>query len=185
MAAVRLQPLETSRRRAVARDPRPETAGDVLVLAKRDGKSLDYVEGVLGDVTADKIEFKLDGETAAASIATKSPASFTSVAAMHAAARAALRAPRPHWPASQRCRRCDSTDGVLHINDRLAARNSTGRWTSIHLADFSAGKIRYLSDLEPASTSAGRRSLALPAGASAGRRVWRSRAAISRRTAAR
>ena len=53
---------------------RQNLANDVLAVLKKDGKSLDYVEGVMGDISDDKIEFKLDGETQAASIAPKSPA---------------------------------------------------------------------------------------------------------------
>ena len=70
---------------AVGRDRSPSNgtkfasqnlASDVLVVLKRDGKSLDYVEGVLGDITDDKVEFKLDGETQRVDRA-RSPASFT------------------------------------------------------------------------------------------------------------
>ena len=42
---------------------RQNLANDVIAVLKKDGKSLDYAEGVMGDISDDKIEFKLDGET--------------------------------------------------------------------------------------------------------------------------
>ncbi len=41
---------------------RQKLASDVIVVLKKDGKSLDYAEGVMGDIGDDKIEFKLYGE---------------------------------------------------------------------------------------------------------------------------
>lgn len=147
--AVRLQSLSDS---ALAqwreiRDLDP--AGDLLVVLQRGGESLDYLEGVLREVTPSEIGFELDGET--------------------------LRVPRrkvaglvyyradPTDPATPRCVLL-GRDG-LHVparsveldgeSLRLVALNGTQlAWplADVHTADFSAGKLVMLSDLEPVAT---------------------------------
>ena len=39
-----------------------EFPSDVLVLLKRGGQSLDYVEGMIANVTAEKVDFKLEDD---------------------------------------------------------------------------------------------------------------------------
>lgn len=148
IAAVRLQPLDA----AVAaqwHDIRDQNlASDVLVVLNRDGKSLDYVEGVLGDLTPEKIEFTLDGEPIRADRA--NVAGFVFFRSQRRAeaeprcvihGRTGLRANVSH---------VRLTDGVLHLT---TAGGVTLDWPleDIHLADYSAGKLVYLSDIEPAS----------------------------------
>ena len=62
LAAVRFQPLDGALATQWDEIRDLKLANDVLVVLKTDGKSLDYVEGVMGDVSDDKVEFKLDGE---------------------------------------------------------------------------------------------------------------------------
>jgi hypothetical protein len=122
-------------------------ASDVLVSIKRKSKSLDYHEGVVGDITPKKIGFEYDGET--------------------------MRADRANvagWvyfrkqPTSEREPRC-ILHGHTHLraaaadvrlsNESLEIETAAGvkfSWplADVYFADFSAGKIVYLSDLKPA-----------------------------------
>ena len=62
--AVRLQPLDPASLAAVAGNSRaPKCRATCSCVIKRGGKSLDYLEGVIGEVTADEVEFTLDGKT--------------------------------------------------------------------------------------------------------------------------
>jgi hypothetical protein len=119
-----------------------------MVLLKRDGKSLDYVEGVLGDISDDKIDFKLDGETTRVNRSKAAGVIFY---------RGASR--------SETDPRC-----VVHSRSGLEARVSKARldgdvvaitlltdielrWPAddVSFVDFSSGKLLYLSDVEPTS----------------------------------
>jgi hypothetical protein len=124
-------------------------ASDVLVLLKRDGKSLDYVEGVMGDVADDKIEFKMDDESLRVDRA--KVAGFTYYRPRRSAAdplcivrgRSGLRA---------------LIKEVRLVDDSVQLTTVGGaqlRWPlqDIDSADFSAGKLQYLSDMDPASES--------------------------------
>ena len=59
---MRFQPLNASLAGQWDEIRQLKSANDVLVVLKRDGKSLDYVEGVMGEIDDEKVEFKLDGE---------------------------------------------------------------------------------------------------------------------------
>jgi hypothetical protein len=121
---------------------------DVLVIFKRGGESLDYVEGVVGDVSADKIDFKLDGETTRADRTlaaglfyfrrdTNAPADPPCVLRGKSGLKAAI----AEASIAGDTIRLKTTSGV----------EFTWPLDDLTLADFSAGKIAYLSDLEPAS----------------------------------
>jgi hypothetical protein len=122
--------------------------GDVLVVMKRGGESLDYVEGVVGDLSADKIDFKLDGEATRADRAVAAGVTY-----FRRDARA---------PSDPRCV-IHGKSGLKAVvaeasvnGDSLRLKTMSGAeltWPleDISLADFSAGKIAYLSDLDPAS----------------------------------
>lgn len=148
LAAVRLQPLDAAAAAQWNEIVDLNLASDVLVLLKREGKSLDYVEGVLGDVSPNKIEFKLDGEPVRID--------RTKVAGF-------LHYRAENWELPEpRC--------VVYGRSGLRAKVTTARladglvqmtivaglelnWPleDFTLADFSAGKLVYLSDIEPAS----------------------------------
>ena len=74
LAAVRFQHLDDALAKQWDEIRQLNLPNDFLVVLKRDGKSLDYVEGVLGEITDDKVEFKLKANRIAW-IAPKSPAS--------------------------------------------------------------------------------------------------------------
>ncbi len=63
LSAIRFRQLDAALATQWDEMRRLNLANDVLAVLKKDGKSLDYVEGVIGNVSADKIEFKLEGET--------------------------------------------------------------------------------------------------------------------------
>ncbi|HEY3393217.1 MAG TPA: NPCBM/NEW2 domain-containing protein [Lacipirellulaceae bacterium] len=121
-------------------------ASDILVSIKRKSKSLDYHEGVLGDITPKKIGFEYDGETMRADRANvagwvyfrKQPASE--------------REPRCilHGHTGLRAAAADVrlSDQSLEI-ETAAGVKLTWPLADVYLADFSAGKIVYLSDLKP------------------------------------
>ena len=128
---------------------RQKLAGDVIVVAKKDGKSLDYVEGVMGDIADDKIEFKLDGESQrvdrakiAGAIYYRPDRRLKEEPKASIQGRSGLRVNAAH---------VDLKDGVLEVTTAAGVQLS---WPvqDVSLADFSAGKLMYLSDIEPTSS---------------------------------
>jgi hypothetical protein len=148
VAAVRLQSLDSELAEQWSEIRGREFASDVLVIFKRGRKSLDYVEGALGEVTEEKIEFKLDGEFARVDrakvagliyLVTNRQVQPEPVCTVHG--RTGLRA---------NVSLARLTNGMVSM--------TTGGGTQfdwpledIHFADFSAGKILYLSDIEQAT----------------------------------
>jgi hypothetical protein len=148
LRAVRLQPLAAAAGEQWQEIRALNPASDVLVLLKRGGKSLDYVEGVLGEVSADKIEFKLDGDPlridrdkVAGLVYYRLRTRAEDEPRCVVKGRSGLRA---------NASRATLTDGLLKLETTGGA---TLDWPldDIYLADFSAGKLLYLSDVEPAS----------------------------------
>jgi hypothetical protein len=137
-------------------------ASDVLLVAKRGGESLDYIEGVLGEITVDKIEFKFDGE----------PLSIdrNKVAGFFYFRRGNDAHPEPRCMLHGRNGLRVSTsevrlaENVLHIKS-VGGLELDWPLAEIEFADFSAGKIRYLSDVSE-STVRWTPLVALPAEAS-------------------
>ena len=148
IAAVRLRALEPPAARQWDEIRRQNIPSDVVVVLQRDGKSLDYVDGVLGEITRDKIGFKYDDQSLTVDRA--------KVAGLVYYRRS------PAESAEPRC--------VLHGHTGLVARAASVRlaggvvqittvggvslqWplSDVQLADFSSGKIVYLSDIEPAA----------------------------------
>jgi hypothetical protein len=125
-----------------------KSAGDLLVVAKRDGTSLDYVEGVVGEVSSDKVEFKLDGETNRVD-----RARVTGIVYSHPSDPSAAKTNLVvHGRSGLRL-----NVNEIHLADDFVTMKTTGgtsvRWPVSDLdgADFSSGKLMYLSDIEPAS----------------------------------
>ncbi len=129
---------------------RQNLANDVLAVLKKDGKSLDYVEGVMGDISDDKIEFKLEGKTQRVDRAKIAGAIYY----------------RPNRRSHEEPRatiqgRSGLRISAMHLelkDSRLELTTTAGAKLSwplddLSLADFSAGKLMYLSDIEPASAN--------------------------------
>jgi hypothetical protein len=148
LAAVRLQEQEPAVEEQWEEIRSQDLASDVLVIKKRDGKSLDYFEGLVGNVTATKIEFENEGElmrvdrTKVAGwiyFRKSEPAETEPRAILHG--RMGFRAVAAEVRLSAQTVQITTAGGVK-LSWPLA---------DLHFADFSAGKIVYLSDLEPAS----------------------------------
>jgi hypothetical protein len=120
--------------------------GDAIVVSRNESESMDYVSGVLGDVTVDQISFQWDGR----------PMSVkrTRIAAM------TIYQPRDVALPEAVCR-LELADGsriaaaAVSLRDEvLHVATPTGIELDVRLdrlvrADFSSGKIIYLSDLKP------------------------------------
>ena len=150
-------PLETALSEVESKQP----AGDSLVIIKRDGEAMDYITGVVGDVTAEQADFKWDGEQV--------PVKRSKIAAI-----VFYHAQEAKLPETL----CELTltDGSRVASRRaaLAGANvtallSAGPSVTFPLAqvariDFSSGKIAYLGDLKPTAVRWTPR-VALPEGA--------------------
>jgi hypothetical protein len=148
VAAVQLRPLDGAVADQWSQLRKQEFTSDVLAVLKRDGKSLDYVEGVLGEVTKEKIEFRLDDESRRVDrsrvagliyLRADTQAKQEPICIIHS--RAGLRA---------------SASAARLANELISVTTSEGvelDWPleDIKLVDFSAGKILYLSDIEQAT----------------------------------
>lgn len=123
---------------------------DLLVLVKRGGKSLDYLEGVIGKVSADEVEFTLDEKTVAVA--------QSKVAGLVYFRKDETAEVSPNCLVLGRngvrisVASLQSRPGLLDILTVAGVRVS---WPTSEIisADFSAGKIAFLSDLKPASQS--------------------------------
>jgi hypothetical protein len=145
VAAVQLQSLDSTVGKQWSEIRAQDFASDVLVILKRGGNSLDYVEGALGDVTEEKIEFKLDDEKLRVDVAkiagliylpTNRQVQPEPVCTLHG--RSGLRA---------NVSQARLIDGVLSATT-TAGPNFDWPLEDIKFVDFSAGKVLYLSDIE-------------------------------------
>jgi hypothetical protein len=124
-----------------------QVAGDLLIVAKREGGLLDYLAGVVGDVSADEVSFDYDGQ--------KLPVKRSKIAAI-----SYYHAKQPALPEAT----CQLTlmdgsqiparevaladDGLLRVTTPAGIELAV---SLVHVVrgDFSAGKLAYLSDLKP------------------------------------
>jgi hypothetical protein len=124
-----------------------ELAGDVLLVVGREGDKVDYLSGVLGNVTQDDVTFDWDGQ--------RVPIKRSRIAAL-----AYYHAQPPRLAEAA----CELTlnDGShvvarsVDLDDRGVLKIATPAGARLHVpidavsrADYSAGKLTYLSDLEP------------------------------------
>jgi len=123
-----------------------ELADDVLIVAKRDGASFDYLTGVVGDVAADQARFEWEGERV--DVKRSKVAGIIFFHKQSAAARDPA-CQLTTVDGSQFNARTIELDG-----DRLKLMTPAGLaietdLSRLRLADFSFGKLSYLSDLKP------------------------------------
>lgn len=128
---------------------RQNLANDVIAVLKKDGKSLDYAEGVMGDIADDKIDFKLDGETQrvdrakiAGAIYYRPDRRMKEEPKASIQGRSGLRVSAAH---------VELKDSLLELTTGAGVK-IVWPLNDISLADFSAGKLMYLSDIEPATS---------------------------------
>lgn len=148
LAAIRLQRLDPALVPQWDDIRRQKLVSDVLVILKRDGKSLDYVEGVVGNIAGDKVEFKLDGETSRVDRAKIAGIIYyRSAPARTAEAKMTLRGKSGFRTSVARFEQMENAITLTTVGGTKL------RWPvdDIELADFSAGKVMYLSDMEPAT----------------------------------
>jgi hypothetical protein len=150
IAVIRLRQLDGSLATQWDEMRRQNLANDVIAVLKKDGTSLDYAEGVMGDISDDKIEFKLDGETQrvdrakiAGAIYYRPDRRLKEEPKASIQGRLGLRINAAH---------VELKDALLEVTTAAGVKLS---WpiSDISLADFSAGKLMYLSDIEPASAT--------------------------------
>jgi len=148
LAAVRLQSLDGAVVDQWKEIQELDAAGDVLILKKRGGQSLDHVEGALGDVGQDKVEFKLDGESV------RVDRGIVAGFIYHRGTAPELAEPRCvlHGQSGLKAKAslAQLVDGHIRFTTPSGVKLS---WPleDIHWVDFSVGKLLYLSDLEPVS----------------------------------
>jgi NPCBM/NEW2 domain len=161
VAAVRLTALKPAAAELWQEIRNERHSSDVLVIAKRRGETLDYLPGVLGDVTEDNIEFKYDGEPL--QIDREKVTGFIYFR------RLAETSPEPRCILHGRSGLRASASSVRLAEDVLHITTLTGvkfDWplADVEFADFSAGKIRYVSDIAE-STARWTPLVTLPSGA--------------------
>jgi hypothetical protein len=151
LAAIRFQQLDVNLEKQWDEIRGQKLASDLLVVFKRDGKSLDYVEGVVGGIGEEHVEFKIDGESnrvdrskVAGVVYYRNERRPLGEIRIALAGRSGLRA------SIAKARIVDNRN--IEFTTMGGAR-VTWPLDDIQVADFSAGKIKYLSDLEPATQS--------------------------------
>ena len=121
---------------------------DNLVVAKRDGSGLDFLAGVVSNVSAEKVEFLLDGET----IPVPAERVYGIVFGQSAGSKN-----EPNWP-SVAIQLTSAAGDVFKVRtitlegDQLKAESGWGQSLSIPLnqlqkIDLSSGRVQYLSDM--------------------------------------
>lgn len=117
---------------------------DVLVV--KQGDSLDYLEGVLGDVTGETVQFDLDGDEltvkrskVAGLLFYQAPGANAGESVCQILGRNETRIVAGHI----------SLEGeVLHVTTGSGVELDLP-WSEVRYVDFSLGKVAFLSDLEP------------------------------------
>lgn len=125
-----------------------KSANDILVVIKRDGKSLDYVEGVVGNVGADKIEFKLDGESNQVDRAKVAGILYHHVDRPKTADQHLV--VKSNAGLQVNVAKAELAGGQLIVTTTGGAKLRLPI-DAVDLFDFSAGKVMYLSDIAAAS----------------------------------
>lgn len=125
-------------------------ASDVLVVLKREGKSLDYVEGVIGDLTDDKVGFELDNEALEVDRAKVAGILYFRDAVNRKDDAGSVCVIKGISGLAAHASQLSLTNETLELATPSGLKL---QWPldDIYLADFSAGKLKFLSDLEVAS----------------------------------
>ena len=143
---VNLAPATPALAAALEEAGRKDAAGDTLVVFNRDGKSVDYLSGVVGDVASEQVEFQWDGQR-------------VQVKRSKIAAIVFYQARRPQL--TEAACELSLADGSRIVARSASAKDGRLRVTTpagveldvpleaVLRADFSAGKVVYLSDLDP------------------------------------
>lgn len=166
--SVRMQPISAAIEkewedvRASATSADSTTPSDLLVVLKHGGQTLDYLEGVIGQVSERDVEFTHDGNTVHVSRDKVAGLIF------YRANTSSDEAPRCVLSGANELR-IRAANNIRLVGNDLQLTTLTGvnlrwPWAEITSADFSAGKLVFLSDLAPVSQS-WQPLIALPAAA--------------------
>lgn len=144
--AVRLQPANEDWAPAWQAFLERENEEDLLIVVKRDGSGLDFLSGVVSTIGAEEIVFLLDGDE----IPVPLERVFGVVFPESEQKRQVAAAVTVRFPDGSSLR----FGSVEMTEETLRGQTSWGREVSLPLAnvaeiDFSAGRLHYLSDLEP------------------------------------
>jgi NPCBM/NEW2 domain-containing protein len=151
VADFRLKPLNETLAKQWNEIRKLKLPDDVLVVIKRDGTSLDYIEGVLGEITDDRIEFKIDGEPNRVDRAKVAGVIYSRPN------QARQSAPRFNLRGNS-----GLSAGVVEVQMQkdgfvtlTTPSGASFRWPldDLEAADYSSDKVMYLSDIDPASQS--------------------------------
>ena len=123
-----------------------QIAGDLLVARTKDG--VDFLEGVLGAVTPEAVEFKFQGETLHVKRAKVEGLVYFHKAGDKLPAAKCVVEDGHGWRVMAKS--VSLADGRLEIA-AVSGPSFILPWEAITRLDFSAGKVVYLSDLEPES----------------------------------
>lgn len=127
--------------------PQVQAAGDLLGVRKRE--SVDFLEGVIGDVTEEAVSFTIEGEPLGVN-----PAKVDCL--VFAAQPAGEDGPAPLCVVEEasgallQAKSIELKDGKVQLT-LLAGGNVARPLDAVRRLDFSAGKLTYLSDLKPVS----------------------------------
>ncbi len=125
-----------------------ELAGDVLVIQKGEPAQLDYLSGVLGDVTDEVVDFRWDGDDI--------PVKRTKIAALRYYHAKQTELPEPLcWIETRHGARLPAAVVLWRRDDKalqittVAGLQFAVPLADLYEADYSVGKLVYLSDLTP------------------------------------
>jgi hypothetical protein len=147
VAAVRLKRQNAAVAAEWAQVLAAEVEGDRIVVQK--GQALDFLDGVLGDVTADTVAFTLDGQAV--------PVKRTRVVGLVYFHPAAAELPPAVCQVTDvlgnalAARQLSAAEGGLRVVTCAGAEVNCP-WEHLVRLDFSEGKLVYLSDLKPESS---------------------------------
>jgi hypothetical protein len=147
--AIRLQPLSADVSEQWQEILNLTVPNDLLVVIKRGGKSLDYLEGVIGEVTEDTIEFTPDDTRIDVPRGKVAGLVFYRPKTAPPPPPCVLFGPNEFRLAARSVR---LEGGHLHAAT-LAGVELKWPLVLVQSADFSAGKIVFLSDTQPVSQS--------------------------------
>jgi hypothetical protein len=145
---VRLQPLDATLEPQWQEIHAVESPSDVLIVRKREGKSLDYLEGVVEEITKEDVAFRLDDDVV------RVPRAKVTGVVYHRPVATTPETPRCLVKGSQGLH--VAAKAIELDGDQVRFTTMSGvqfAWplADLRSADFSAGKVLYISDLEPVS----------------------------------
>jgi hypothetical protein len=152
VAAVRLKAFDNAELAKQWNDIRQSKPGGDLVVVRK-GDALDFLEGVLGDVTADSVAFKLDGDDITVKrtkldgmifFKNEAPVLPELACIVNTQSGLALQAKQVAWKAGDEPKLAVTT---------LSGAELTLPWNEVTKVNFAAGRMTYLSELTPESIS--------------------------------